>query len=87
MLPSPYEFERFLKAFEEGDIQVVVATEETVRGMDFPFIKRLFLTYVPQTPEDYLHLAGRVGQAFFNFKEGFRYLSGLKKNMINQEKI
>ena len=63
LLPSPYEFERFLKAFEEGDIQVVVATEETVRGMDFPFIKRLFLTYVPRTPEDYLHLAGRVGRA------------------------
>ncbi|XP_066924226.1 DEAD-box ATP-dependent RNA helicase CshB-like [Clytia hemisphaerica] len=63
LLPSSNEFEKFLEAFKEGEIQIVVCTEETVRGMDFPFINRAFLTYIPTLPEDYVHVAGRVGRA------------------------
>lgn len=64
LLPSSNEFEKFLHSFKEGDIQIVVATEETVRGMDFPFVTNAFLTYVPELPEHYVHLAGRVGRAY-----------------------
>ena len=63
LLPSSNEFEKFLHSFKEGEIQIVVSTEETVRGMDFPFVKHAFLTYVPELPEHYVHLAGRVGRA------------------------
>ena len=31
--------------------------------MDFPFVTNAFLTYVPELPEHYVHLAGRVGRA------------------------
>ena len=63
LLPSSNEFEKFLHSFKEGDIQIVVSTEETIRGMDFPFVTNAFLTYVPELPEHYVHLAGRVGRA------------------------
>jgi len=63
LLPKSGEFERFSQAFEKGDIEIVVSSEETVRGMDFPFVNQAYLTYIPSKPEDYVHVAGRVGRA------------------------
>jgi len=63
LIPAPKSFEKFMDAFECGDVQVVVATEETVRGIDFPFVNQAYLTYIPTTPENYVHVAGRVGRS------------------------
>lgn len=62
LLPSPMDYEKFTRDFEKGEIEIVVSTEETVRGLDFPFVNQTYLTYVPESPEDYLHVAGRVGR-------------------------
>ena len=55
-------YQSFLKEFKNGDIEMVVGTEETVRGLDFSFVRTLYLTEVPRDGVEYLHLAGRVGR-------------------------
>ena len=55
-------YQSFLKEFKNGDIEMVVGTEETVRGLDFSFVRTLYLTEVPRDGTEYLHLAGRVGR-------------------------
>ena len=56
------EFVDFLDMFKNGEIQVAVGTEESVRGLDFPWIRTVYLTEVPRSSEEYLHLCGRVGR-------------------------
>lgn len=62
LMPAPYAFANFQKKFKDGVIQIVVATDDTVRGLDFPFISQAYLTYIPKSPDNYLHVAGRVGR-------------------------
>ena len=52
----------FLSDFRKGIIQMVIASEETMRGLDFKFLTTLYILEVPQNPTEYLHLAGRVGR-------------------------
>lgn len=59
---DPDLYQKFLGAFQRGDIEVVVATEETVRGLDFPWLNTVYLLEVPRTASEYLHLCGRVGR-------------------------
>ena len=59
---DPVEFEHFLSQFQSGEIQIVVGTEETVRGLDFKDLDHVYLTEVPRNVDEYLHLAGRVGR-------------------------
>ncbi|XP_065674418.1 uncharacterized protein LOC100214478 [Hydra vulgaris] len=62
LVPSSQMVDRFLQDFKTGVIKFVVSNEETVRGMDFPFVDTVYMTYVPDSPEAYLHVAGRVGR-------------------------
>lgn len=48
--------------FPIGDIEAVVATEETIRGTDFMWMDRVFLMNVPRSALEYLHISGRVGR-------------------------
>ena len=61
-IQNPSMYEHFLKKFETGTIQLVIGTEETVRGLDFPFLEVMYLTEVPRNAGEYLHAAGRVGR-------------------------
>ncbi len=56
------QYSKFLKAFKNGDIEIVIATEETVRGLDFPWLQTVYILEVPRTASEYLHLCGRVGR-------------------------
>ncbi|XP_011407125.1 PREDICTED: DEAD-box ATP-dependent RNA helicase 47, mitochondrial-like, partial [Amphimedon queenslandica] len=56
------KYKSFLRKFKNGDIEMVIGTEETVRGLDFSFVGTLYLTEVPRDGIEYLHLAGRVGR-------------------------
>ncbi len=56
------QYSKFLKAFESGEIELVIATEETVRGLDFPWLSTVYVLEVPRTANEYLHLCGRVGR-------------------------
>jgi len=52
----------FFSDFECGEVQIVVASEEEVRGLDFPFLNTIFLSFVPDHVSNYVHLAGRAGR-------------------------
>ena len=39
-----------------------MATEETVRGLDFKGLSDVCLMEVPRSIDEYIHLAGRVGR-------------------------
>lgn len=59
---NPSNHETFLMDFKSGKFQLVVATEETVRGLDFQELQHVYLMEVAKNVEEYLHLAGRVGR-------------------------
>lgn len=56
-------YSQFTDDFRQGTIQIAVGTEETVRGLDFPWLDTVFLLEAPRTSHEYLHLCGRVGRA------------------------
>lgn len=52
----------FLKDFRKGVVQMAVASEESMRGLDFKFLTTMYMLVVPKNANEYLHLAGRVGR-------------------------
>ena len=59
---NPSQYNQFLEDFKHGKIEMVVGTEETVRGLDFAWLSSVYLMVVPRTASEYLHLCGRVGR-------------------------
>lgn len=59
---TPGEYPQFLDNFKSGRVQLVVGTEETVRGLDFTWLNTVYLMEVPRNANEYLHLCGRVGR-------------------------
>ena len=59
---TPEVYDKFLEEAKQGEINVLVGTEQTVRGLDFCFIDTVFLMEVPRNAQEYIHLAGRVGR-------------------------
>lgn len=59
---SPADYPSFLADFKSGRISLVVGTEETVRGLDFPWLNTVYISEAPRSAGEYLHLCGRVGR-------------------------
>jgi superfamily II DNA/RNA helicase len=57
-----YRF-RVMRAFREGQIDVLVATDLASRGIDVSDITHVILYDMPDTIEDYIHRVGRTGRA------------------------
>ncbi|KAL9181139.1 hypothetical protein ACHAXT_009944 [Thalassiosira profunda] len=52
-----------MEAFKKGDISVLLATPNSIRGLDFPALTHVYSLFLPaDDPREYLHLAGRVGR-------------------------
>ena len=52
-----------MEAFKKGDISVLLATPNSIRGLDFPALTHVYTLFLPANdPREYLHLAGRVGR-------------------------
>ena len=56
-------YDDFLEQFQTGEIDILVSTDQTVRGLDFSFLEIVYLMEVPTKAVDYLHLTGQVGRA------------------------
>jgi ATP-dependent RNA helicase DDX1 len=55
-----------LKAFMEGEIRVLIATDVAARGIDIPelpFVVQMILPFGTKPSETYVHRVGRVGRA------------------------
>ena len=52
-----------LKKFEDGEFDVLVATDVAARGLHIPEISHVFNYDLPQSGEDYVHRVGRTARA------------------------
>ncbi len=59
---------RALKAFRDGRVDIIVATDVLARGIDVSDVNYVINYDVPMDPEDYIHRIGRTGRAG---EEGF----------------
>ncbi|WP_371224018.1 DEAD/DEAH box helicase [Roseovarius sp. 2305UL8-3] len=55
--------ERALKAFRDGHVKVLVATDVAARGLDIPDVKHVYNFDLPNVPENYVHRIGRTARA------------------------
>lgn len=54
---------RALKAFKEGEVRVLVATDIAARGLDIDQLPQVVNYDLPNISEDYVHRIGRTGRA------------------------
>ncbi|MGV1789399.1 DEAD/DEAH box helicase [Rhizobium sp. A37_96] len=55
--------ERALKAFRDGEIRVLVATDVAARGIDIPGVSHVYNYDLPEVPDAYVHRIGRTARA------------------------
>lgn len=55
--------QRALKAFREGKVNILVATDVAARGLDIPNVSHVINFDQPNSHEDYVHRIGRTGRA------------------------
>jgi ATP-dependent RNA helicase RhlB len=52
-----------LKAFQAGELAVLIGTDVASRGLHVPGVSHVFNYDLPQDPEDYVHRIGRTARA------------------------
>ncbi len=60
---SQRQRENVLKAFREGRVKVLVATDVAARGLDIKDVGLVINYELPENPESYVHRIGRTGRA------------------------
>jgi len=54
---------QMMEQFRDNETTVMLATPNSVRGLDFPQVTHVYTLYLPtEDPREYVHLAGRVGR-------------------------
>ena len=54
---------QMMEDFKKNATTVMLATPNSVRGLDFPAVSHVYTLYLPMDdPREYVHLAGRVGR-------------------------
>jgi len=54
---------QMMEQFKNNETTVMLATPNSVRGLDFPQVTHVYTLYLPnEDPREYIHLAGRVGR-------------------------
>ncbi len=60
---SQNQRDRALKAFRDGEIKVLVATDVAARGIDIPEVEYVYNYDLPNVSESYVHRIGRTARA------------------------
>lgn len=68
---SQQERSRNSEAFRRAKSAILISSDVTARGMDFPNVSHVVQMGLPRSPEDYVHRVGRTGRAG---KSGTGYL-------------
>jgi ATP-dependent RNA helicase RhlE len=55
--------DRAIKAFREGQVKILVATDVAARGIDIPGVAYVINYELPDTPDNYVHRIGRTARA------------------------
>ena len=55
--------DRAIKAFREGTVKILVATDVAARGIDIPDVAYVINYELPDTPDNYVHRIGRTARA------------------------
>ncbi|MFZ7091669.1 DEAD/DEAH box helicase [Primorskyibacter sp. 2E233] len=55
--------DRALKAFRDGELKVLVATDVAARGIDIPAVRYVYNYDLPNVAENYVHRIGRTARA------------------------
>ncbi|WP_373357033.1 DEAD/DEAH box helicase [Pseudoroseicyclus sp. CXY001] len=55
--------DRAIRAFRDGEINVLVATDVAARGIDIPGVSYVVNYDLPEVPENYVHRIGRTARA------------------------
>ncbi|WP_417722178.1 DEAD/DEAH box helicase [Salipiger sp.] len=55
--------DRALKAFRDGELTVLVATDVAARGIDIPSVRYVYNYDLPNVPDNYVHRIGRTARA------------------------
>ena len=61
-VPQPKRL-KFLRAFHEGELAVLIATDVASRGLHIPDVTHIFNFDLPQDAADYVHRIGRTARA------------------------
>lgn len=79
---------RAIKAFKDGEIRVLVATDVAARGIDISGVTHVYNFNLPEVPENYVHRIGRTARAGASGKaiafcapEEFQLLRDIEKLM------
>ncbi len=59
---SMEERNKNLKAFKDGDVRILIATDVAARGIDVPDLPCVINYTLPDNPTTYIHRVGRVGR-------------------------
>ncbi|MFA7432536.1 MAG: DEAD/DEAH box helicase [Gemmobacter sp.] len=60
---SQNQREATLKAFRDGTLKVLVATDVAARGIDIPIVRHVYNYDLPNVPDNYVHRIGRTARA------------------------
>jgi ATP-dependent RNA helicase RhlE len=71
--------EAFLNSFRIGDIQLVLVSESSGRGLDFPSLEHVIILAAPKDSNSYIHMAGRTGRALMT--------KGTVTTIISQQQV
>jgi ATP-dependent RNA helicase RhlE len=55
--------DRAIKAFRDGQVKILVATDVAARGIDIPGVAYVINYELPDTPDNYVHRIGRTARA------------------------
>jgi superfamily II DNA/RNA helicase len=65
-----------MEEFKQNKTSVMLATANSVRGLDFPALTHVYTLYLPlDDPREYIHLAGRVGRTLQAVGDGSHVVS------------
>jgi len=60
---SQNQRDRAIKAFREGEVTILVATDVAARGIDIPGVAYVINYELPDVPDNYVHRIGRTARA------------------------